>query len=426
MVGFAFVAALLVGAFPAGSGPVKVGFNYPRTGPYFMEGLDEEQGAGLALAEINAAGGIAGRPLELVSRDSRSQVDVARANVDELIDREGVSMVFGGAASNVAIAVAEVCERKRVVFFGTLAYANDLTDVAGHRHTFRECPSAWMAARVLARYLNEAHAGARYFYVTADYAWGRSTEESLRTLTGTTDTSRHGGRRTPFPTTPEAMRSALEAARAARPDVLVLVEFGTDLVAALNTAATLGLKDRAQIVVPNLTLPLAEHAGPENMAGVVGTVPWDWRVPATYGYARGKDFVERFAGRYGRYPGTAAASAYTILYEYKSAVERAMSLDHAAVVRALEGHSYTLLKDAQVWRDFDHQSVQTVYAVRGNPAAVVRRDRFKADYFAVIGSMRGDEAAPRLEQWLEVRRRAGLPGELEALADEPATSGGAR
>jgi branched-chain amino acid transport system substrate-binding protein len=414
MAGLAWVVVVLVSGSPAAA-PVRVGLNYPQTGPYFMEGLDEEQGAGLALAEINAGGGISGRPVELVTRDSKSLVDVARANTGELIDHEGVSMVFGGAASNVAIAVAEICEHKRVVFFGTLAYANDLTDVAGHRHTFRECPSAWMAASVLSRYLNRSHPGARYFYVTADYAWGTSTEESLRTLTGTGDTSRHGGRRTPFPSTPEAMRAALETARAARPDVLVLVEFGTDLVSALNVAATLGLKDRAQIVVPNLTLPLAEHAGPENMAGVVGTVPWDWKVPVTYGYARGKDFVERFAARFGRYPGTAAASAYTILHEYKSAVERAGSLGDAAVVRALEGHAYVSLKDQQVWRVFDHQSVQTVYAVRGNPAAAVRRDRFKADFFTILESLGGREAAPTHDQWLGVRRRAGLEPELEKL-----------
>jgi ABC-type branched-subunit amino acid transport system substrate-binding protein len=205
--------------------------------------------------------------------------------------------------------------------------------------------------------------------------------------------------------------------------VLVLTEFGTDLVSALNIAATLGLKDRAQIVVPNLTLPLAEHAGPENMAGVVGTVPWDWKVPAVFGYARGRAFVERFAARYGRYPGTAAASAYTILHEYKSAVERAGTFDAPAVIQALAGHAYTMLKDPQVWRDFDHQSVQTVYTVRGNAPAVVRKDRFKLDYFEVLGSLDGAAAAQTREQWVAVRCRAGIPPALERLPGEaPSTT----
>ena len=90
----------------ARAGVVKVGLNYPKTGPYFAVGLDQRQAAEMAVAEINAGGGVLGQTIEMVWRDSRSKADQTTQNVTELIDSEGVKMVFGGSASSVAVARA--------------------------------------------------------------------------------------------------------------------------------------------------------------------------------------------------------------------------------------------------------------------------------------------------------------------------------
>ncbi len=157
---------------------------------------------------------------------------------------------------------------------------------------------------------------------------------------------------------------------------------------------------------------MAEGGGPKVMEGVIGALPWTWKVPYLNNYSRGIEFVEEFAAKHGRYPSTSGASAYTILYEYKAAVERAGALDSPAVIKALEGHEYTLLKDRQVWRDFDHQSVQSVYAVRCNPQSVVLKDKFKLDYFEILSSLPGDDAARTREEWNAVRKAAGKPTHL--------------
>jgi hypothetical protein len=106
------------------------------------------------------------------------------------------------------------------------------------------------------------------------------------------------------------------------------------------------------------------------------------------------------------------------LNEYKAAVERAGAFDAPAVIKALEGHAYTLLKDKQVWRDFDHQSVQTVYAVKCNPAPVVMRDKYRLDYFEIISEMPGEQAVRTREEWNAVRQAAGKPTSLEKLPGE--------
>ena len=123
--------------FAYGSGSVKIGLNYPKTGPYAVQGLDQWRATEMAVEEINAAGGIVGKQVEIVWRDSESKPDVTTANVTELIDKEGVKMVFGGSSSGVAVACGKVCYSKNVPFFGTLTYSTATTGKEGKRTTFR-------------------------------------------------------------------------------------------------------------------------------------------------------------------------------------------------------------------------------------------------------------------------------------------------
>src|SRR2546423_1085029 len=97
----------------AAADTVKIGFNYPQTGPYAAEGLDQWRGAQMAVDEINTSGGIQGRQIELLIRDSKSEPQTAEQNALDLIDK-GVSMMFGGASSGVAVAVGNVAHDKNV------------------------------------------------------------------------------------------------------------------------------------------------------------------------------------------------------------------------------------------------------------------------------------------------------------------------
>ncbi len=419
----AIVATVLSPAALAGD-TVKIGINYPKTGPYSVQGLDQWRAAELAVEEINAAGGILDQQVELVWRDSQSKADLSTKNATELIDQEGVQMVFGGSSSGVAVAVGKVCQEKGVPFFGTLTYSTATTGKEGRRHTFRECYNSWAGAKVLADYMSQNFSGKKYTYITADYTWGHTTEASFRKYTNTEDNSAHKGMMTPFPGATDAdFKKAITWAKMMKADVLVLVLFGKDMERAVRQATAQGLKSKMQIVVPNLTLGMAEGGGPKVMEGVVGAVPWCWQAPYKYGFADGKQFVERFAARYDRYPSSSGASAYTILWEYKHAVERAGTFETPAVVTALEGHHYTLLKDEQYWRDFDHQSIQSVYAVRCKSEAEVTKDQYKLDYFEIISNLSGDDAFRTRDEWNTVRTAAGKPTHLEPFPNEDAVAG---
>jgi len=395
---------------------INIGLNYPKTGPYSVQGLDQLRAAEMGVTEINDNGGINGKKINLIIRDSKSRTDITRKNVIEMIETYKVKMIFGGSSSAVAIEASEICQKRGVIFFATLSYSTATTGINAHRHCFRECYNSWMGAKAISSYLKEHFINSRYLYITADYTWGHTTEDSLRKFTDTEDRKYHIGLKTPFPNATEYhFKRSLAFAKMISPEVLVLVLFGKDMEVAIRLATSMGLKSNMQLVVPNLTLGMAEGAGPKVMEGVIGSLPWCWKVPYKYNYQKGKVFVEKYAKKYNRYPGTSGASAYTILYEYKNAVSRSLSFDSSKVIMNLEGHKYQLLKDIQTWRDFDHQSVQTVFAVKCKAKEEILKDKFKQDYFEIISSMSGDKAARSRQEWNQVRINAGKETELEKL-----------
>ncbi|MBF0507148.1 MAG: ABC transporter substrate-binding protein [Nitrospirae bacterium] len=398
-------------AFVFAGDVVKIGLDYPETGTYAKQGLDEKRAADLAAEEINAAGGIMGKKIQLIYRNDQSNPKVAKENATELFDKEGVPMVFGGSSSAVAIAHEKVALAKNKLTFGTLTYATATTGEEGNRHMFRASYDSYFAAHVLADYMNKNFAGKKYFYITSDYIWGWTTEDAIRKFTNTTDKAANAAVLTKLGA-PD-FKDALNAAKESGAQVLILSLFGHDMEVGMKEAFELGLKKTMQIVVPNLTLDMAAGAGPEAMEGVIGAIDWDWQIPSKYNYPKGIAFVNKFEEKYKTYPDEPGAAAYVILYQYKDAVERAKTFDTKAVIQALEGYKYTGLKDDQYWRPWDHQSVQTVYAVKCKPAAEVKGSKYQEDYFEIINTMKGDDAAIGQKEWTDIRAKVGVPAVLE-------------
>lgn len=392
--------------------PIIIGFNYPRTGHYKEEGLAQMRGALLAIDEINSKGGLLNRPIKLINRDTASRPEKAARNVDSMV-AEGAVMLFGSVSSAVAVASGKRAREKNTLYFATIGYANDVTTENGHRYIFRESTSATMSARALGQYLTQHFPQKKYFYITADYSWGHSTEESLRKNTDTLDPILHPSILIPFPGARQSdYNNALKIAEESGADIIVLSLYGQDLVRGMRTVDSMDLTRKAQIVAPNLTQTVIEQTGPSIMVGVLGTEHWFWRVPEIEKSGSGLMFIKNFNDAYNLYPASAAASAYTVIHQWADAVRRSNSLDTDAVIKALENHEYHLLKDKAVWRGFDHQNVQTVYVVRVNDRHTVVSHPSRQDYLEVVHRLDGESAAVSHEDWLQQRSNAGQPEKL--------------
>jgi branched-chain amino acid transport system substrate-binding protein len=109
----ALLAALALAACRP-SEPIKVGFVSGLSGRHYDLGISSRNGVQLAVAEINAAGGIGGRPIELLVRDDEQRPEAARAAVEELV-RQGVVAIIGHATSSMAEATLPIVDRERVL-----------------------------------------------------------------------------------------------------------------------------------------------------------------------------------------------------------------------------------------------------------------------------------------------------------------------
>lgn len=370
---------------------VLFGINVPLTGSYFRQGEDELRAYKLAINIINERGGILGKKIVYSVKDTRTDAEIARKNTKEFITN-GVILVTGGSSSAEAVAQSEECQKGGVIFMAALTHSNDTTGKDGHRHTFRWFLDAHMSAEALSyELIRQFGKNARYTYIYADYTWGISLLESMQNFL-----EKAGGKtdlKIPTKLGEVSYISPLLQAKMSAPDVLVLIQFGQDMIYSLQQATSLQLRKKMAIVVPLMDLHMAKPLGPEIMQGIITT--FSWYHGLTDVYDGSKKFVELFEKEYGQKPGSGAAAAWVDIFQYADAVERAKSFNHFQVIKALEGHHFQLLLNDEYWREWDHQGIRPTYvAVGKNPVDVTD----KWDLFRIIGVYKGEDLARTREE----------------------------
>jgi ABC-type branched-subunit amino acid transport system substrate-binding protein len=213
--------------------------------------------------------------------------------------------------------------------------------------------------------------------------------------------------RTPLGT--KNFRNELTLAKDAAPDVLVMVLFGNDMVVALKQANEMGLKKNIDMVVPLMELNMAHAVGLEVMAGVIATKNWYWGLQERF--AGTKRFVDDFSATYQKKPGSAAAAAWVAIHQWADAVRRAGTFSSNEVIMELEGHRFTLLKDSEEWRAWDHQAISSVLIVEGKKPS---ESSGPWDLLKIIDELSGPEV---------MRIREENPVTLEALPIAPIITG---
>jgi branched-chain amino acid transport system substrate-binding protein len=137
-LGLALAAAVGLPFAASAEDTIKIGFPIPLSGPTAVYGVPILKGAEMAVAEINAKGGVLGRKLELLSRDSKANADEAVRLSRELIIKDNVDFLLGTLTSAEAPAVSTVAKENKIVFIAPAAKSTLLTDAAHiHPYIFR-------------------------------------------------------------------------------------------------------------------------------------------------------------------------------------------------------------------------------------------------------------------------------------------------
>ena len=157
--------------------PFKIGTAQPLSGTAAVGGKTALIGVQMAVDRINKAGGINGRPVELVIADDESKPDVGRRKVEKLLTDDKIDAHVGGFLSNICVACMPVWEEAKVVNMISVCLDTTLTTSKCNRYSFRPYDYAPAQAVAFASYLVNK-IGKRWHVAYLDYSWGQSTRDA--------------------------------------------------------------------------------------------------------------------------------------------------------------------------------------------------------------------------------------------------------
>ena len=377
-------APFLFNIASAQTATIKIGFPVPLTGAFSAEAQDQVRAAEIAIKEFNDAGGFNGRSAELLVRDDKLNPGEAATRTLELIEKDKVDFIVGSLSAATQLSINAVT-RERKIIFNSISQSDAINEVKDWSpYTFHEALNPHMTAGAVARYAFPKF-GKRVVYLTADYAYGhemvRGFERAGKTLGATTLADiRH-------PIGAADYSSFLPRIQSLKPDVLVMCNFGRDLVNSVKQATDFGLKEKTRIIAPVLLYTSRQAGGADAFDGVVGGTSYYWGMEDTVPAA--KAFNDKFRKAHGgAVPSDYGALGYAGIRSVLQGMVLAKSTDSLKVSEAMGQMKYNWYKGDQYFRKCDHQSVQSVIIVESKSKGM----KDKNDVFKIVGMENPNEA----------------------------------
>jgi branched-chain amino acid transport system substrate-binding protein len=340
-------------AFPQ---TITVGeLNSYKVFPAFLEPY--KKGWELALEEINAAGGVNGRKLEVVSRDDGGTPGDAVRVAEELLSREKAAVLMGTFASNVGLAVANLANQRKVVFVAAEPLTDKIVWENGNRYTFRLRPSTYMQTAMLipeAAKLKKK----RWAIVYPNYEYGQSATASFKKLMSQAQPGVEFIAEQAPPLGRIDAGAVVQALLDAKPDAIFSSLFAVDLQKFVREGNTRGLFKNT----PVFNLLAGE---PEYLDTLKEETPDGWWVT---GYPWSEintpahtKFREAYQKRWKDYPRAGSVVGYSAMYTVANALRKAGSADPEKLVAALKGLQMETPFGPITYRALDHQSTMGAY-----------------------------------------------------------------
>src|ERR1700685_3707721 len=362
-----FFSSLCLAPASAGAGPaaagdtIKIGeINSYSAIPSFTEPY--RKGWQLALEEINAAGGVGGKKLEVISKDDGGRPADAVTQANELVSNDGVVMLAGTFFSNIGLAVSDFAKQKKILFLAAEPLTDAVTWSQGNRYTFRLRPANYEQAAMLAEQAAKLPAK-KWATIAPNYEYGQSAVAVFKKLLAEKRPDiQWVGEQWP-PQGKIDAGAVVEAIAKTEPEAILNVTFGPDLVKLVREGNTRGLfKDRA--VVSFLT------GEPEYLDPLKDETPEGWIVTGYPWYsiktAEHDAFLKPYQAKYNDYPRLGSIVGYETIKSAAAILAKANSDDPEKLIAAAEGLSVPLPFGELTFRKIDNPS--TLGAFTGKTA----------------------------------------------------------
>ena len=339
-----------------GAAPIRIGeINSYTAIPQFT--LPYRKGWELAVAEINAKGGVLGRPLEVISRDDAGKPQDAVRFAGELIDDQKVDILGGTFLSHVGLAVSDFALQRKKLFVGSEPLADALVWEKGHRYGYRLRPSTYMQAAMLVEEAAKLPAK-RWATVAPNYEYGQSAVKWFKTLLSAQrpDVSFVDEQ---WPALNKIDAGAtVQALAAAKPDAIFNVTFGADLTNFVRQGNTRGLFE-GRAVASMLT------GEPEYLEPLGEETPTGWLVTGYPGEAvetpANKAFIAAYKEKFNEIPKMGSVVGYAFIRGIAAGLSKSASTDSERMADGFAGATFETPIGAAMFRPLDHQSTLGTY-----------------------------------------------------------------
>ena len=348
------------------SDKIKIGHLTPRTG--FLGALGEYavMAVTLAVEDVNKAGGVMGRQIELLAEDSVNP-STASSKAQRMFERDNVAALIGEISSASALVMAQVAGRNKRIFVNTGANSDELRGKGCNKYMFhvevanttnvKACGQALMRDGLIK--------GKKLYALTADYAFGHDLLRVAKLFLGANGGNLIGDELVATDVTD--FSPYLLKIRQARPEVVVCNLAGNQTVNFIKQFSEFGLP--YPIAGFNINSADAWAAGADNFAG---TWPLTWHHDINT--PTSKAFVAAFTKKFGKPPENQAWGDYLGLKVVAQAMNETKSTDSAKLIEYFEkGAEFDVLKTRKgYFRPWDHQLMQEMYTVTPKPKGTAK------------------------------------------------------
>jgi branched-chain amino acid transport system substrate-binding protein len=352
-------AALVATGSASAQDTIKIGeINSYKAQPAFLDPY--KKGWELAVEEVNSAGGVLGKKLEVISRDDNGNPGDAVRVAEELVSRERVALICGTFLSNTGLAVTDFAKQKKVFFLAAEPLTDKITWQNGNHYTFRLRPNTYMQVAMLVPEAAKLKKK-RWVVVYPNYEYGQSAAATFKAML---KKAQPDVEFLPDQATPLGRIEAgavVQALSDAKPDAIFNVLFGADLAKFVREGNTRELFKGREVV----SLLTGE---PEYIEPLKNEAPVGWIVTGYpyYGIQTDdhKKFFLAYYRKYNEYPKLGSVVGYSTIWSIADGIRKAKSTDTEKLIAAFSGLQVTTPFGKITYRAIDHQSTMGAYLGR--------------------------------------------------------------
>jgi branched-chain amino acid transport system substrate-binding protein len=359
---------------------VKIGHITDMSGLYAdIDGQGGAEAVKMAIADFG--GQVLGKPIEYVSADHQNKADVAASKAREWFDRDGVTMLLGGTNSATGLSMNTVAGEKKKVYINTGAGADTLTNEQCTPYTIHYAYDTMALARGTGAAVVK-RGGKSWFFLTADYAFGKSLEKNTAAVVKASGGTVVGD--VLHPLNASDFSSFLLQAQSSKAQILGLANAGGDTVNSIKAAKEFGINKTMQLAGLLMFISDVHSLGLEATQGMYVTDSWYWnKDDAT------RKFASRFFDKTRKEPTSVQAADYSAVMTYLNAVKAVGSTDADKVMTQIRK---TKINDFYTQGGYVREDGVMVHNMYLMQVKKPSESKEPWDYYNVVETIPGDQA----------------------------------